>query len=168
MKTVITDAFAVNPGDLSWDWLKKYGEYTAYDKLTLKIKHNRIRQQLKQITYANIVDIKRIMWYNILYTTTEAQRKITSRTTPLPHKQNGKQHSNSERSPRKREKTQLLQKDLGKDKGKNPQQTGRSYHLGQMEKKEPQSRRFRQILLVHRPSCSYNRYLVYDTLPLYR
>lgn len=22
MKTVITDAFAVNPGDLSWDWLK--------------------------------------------------------------------------------------------------------------------------------------------------
>lgn len=34
MKTVITDAFAVNPGDLSWDWLKKYGEYTAYDKLS--------------------------------------------------------------------------------------------------------------------------------------
>ena len=26
MKTVITDAFAVNPGDLSWDWLKKYGD----------------------------------------------------------------------------------------------------------------------------------------------
>ncbi|MGN1410062.1 MAG: D-2-hydroxyacid dehydrogenase [Eubacteriales bacterium] len=34
MKTVITDAFAVNPGDLSWDWLRKYGEYTAYDKLS--------------------------------------------------------------------------------------------------------------------------------------
>ncbi len=34
MKTVITDAFAVNPGDLSWDWLSKFGEYKAYDKLT--------------------------------------------------------------------------------------------------------------------------------------
>lgn len=34
MKTVITDAFAVNPGDLSWDWLKKFGEYKAYDKLS--------------------------------------------------------------------------------------------------------------------------------------
>ena len=34
MKTVITDAFAVNPGDLSWEWLGKYGEYKAYDKLT--------------------------------------------------------------------------------------------------------------------------------------
>ena len=34
MKTVITDGFAVNPGDLSWDWLKKYGEYTVYDKLS--------------------------------------------------------------------------------------------------------------------------------------
>ncbi len=34
MKTIITDAFAVNPGDLSWDWLTKYGKYTAYDKLS--------------------------------------------------------------------------------------------------------------------------------------
>ncbi len=34
MKTVITDSFAVNPGDLSWEWLKKYGEYKAYDKLS--------------------------------------------------------------------------------------------------------------------------------------
>lgn len=31
MKTVITDGFAVNPGDLSWDWLKKYGEYEVCD-----------------------------------------------------------------------------------------------------------------------------------------
>ena len=34
MKIVITDGFAVNPGDLSWDWLAKYGEYTVYDKLS--------------------------------------------------------------------------------------------------------------------------------------
>lgn len=32
MKTVVLDGFAVNPGDLSWDFLAKYGEYTVYDK----------------------------------------------------------------------------------------------------------------------------------------
>jgi len=34
MKIVVTDGFAVNPGDMSWDWLSKYGEYTVYDKLS--------------------------------------------------------------------------------------------------------------------------------------
>ncbi len=34
MKIVITDGFAVNPGDLSWDWLKKYGDVTVYDKIS--------------------------------------------------------------------------------------------------------------------------------------
>jgi len=32
MRIVILDAFAVNPGDLSWDFLKKYGELTIYDR----------------------------------------------------------------------------------------------------------------------------------------
>lgn len=32
MKIVILDAFGVNPGDLSWDFLKKYGELTVYDR----------------------------------------------------------------------------------------------------------------------------------------
>ncbi len=32
MKIVVLDGFAVNPGDLSWDFLAKYGEYTVYDK----------------------------------------------------------------------------------------------------------------------------------------
>lgn len=32
MKIVILDGFAVNPGDLSWDFLKKYGEVTVLDK----------------------------------------------------------------------------------------------------------------------------------------
>ena len=32
MKTVVLDGFAVNPGDLSWDFLSKYGEYKVYDK----------------------------------------------------------------------------------------------------------------------------------------
>lgn len=32
MKIVLLDGFAVNPGDLSWDFLKKYGEVVIYDK----------------------------------------------------------------------------------------------------------------------------------------
>ncbi len=34
MKIVVTDGFAVNPGDLSWDYLAKFGEYTVYDKIS--------------------------------------------------------------------------------------------------------------------------------------
>ena len=32
MNIVILDAFAANPGDLSWDFLKKYGDLTVYDR----------------------------------------------------------------------------------------------------------------------------------------
>lgn len=32
MKTVILDGFAINPGDLNWDFLSKYGEYDVYDQ----------------------------------------------------------------------------------------------------------------------------------------
>lgn len=32
MKIVILDSYAENPGDLSWDWLLEYGEYTVYDR----------------------------------------------------------------------------------------------------------------------------------------
>ncbi len=32
MKIVVLDGFAVNPGDVSWDFLKKYGEVAVYDK----------------------------------------------------------------------------------------------------------------------------------------
>lgn len=32
MRTVILDAFAANPGDLSWDWLENIGEYKAHDR----------------------------------------------------------------------------------------------------------------------------------------
>jgi len=34
MKIVVTDGFAVNPGDLSWDYLGKFGEYKVYDKIS--------------------------------------------------------------------------------------------------------------------------------------
>lgn len=32
MKTVILDGFAINPGDLSWDFLSRFGEYAVYDR----------------------------------------------------------------------------------------------------------------------------------------
>lgn len=32
MKITILDGYAENPGDLSWDWLSEYGEYTVYDR----------------------------------------------------------------------------------------------------------------------------------------
>ena len=32
MKIVVLDGFAVNPGDLSWDFLGRFGEFTVYDK----------------------------------------------------------------------------------------------------------------------------------------
>lgn len=32
MKIVNLDGYTTNPGDLSWDWLNKYGDYTVYDR----------------------------------------------------------------------------------------------------------------------------------------
>lgn len=32
MKIVNLDGYTTNPGDLSWDWLGKYGEYKVYDR----------------------------------------------------------------------------------------------------------------------------------------
>ena len=32
MKIVILDGHAVNPGDLNWDFLHKYGEVTVYER----------------------------------------------------------------------------------------------------------------------------------------
>ncbi len=32
MKISILDGYAENPGDLSWDWLSEYGEFTVYDR----------------------------------------------------------------------------------------------------------------------------------------
>lgn len=32
MKITILDGYAENPGDLSWEWLSEYGEYTVYDR----------------------------------------------------------------------------------------------------------------------------------------
>jgi len=32
MKLVILDAYTTNPGDLAWDFLREFGEYTVYDR----------------------------------------------------------------------------------------------------------------------------------------
>ena len=32
MKIVVLDGYTLNPGDLSWDRLKKHGELTVYDR----------------------------------------------------------------------------------------------------------------------------------------
>ena len=32
MKIVVLDGYALNPGDLSWDFLKQFGDYTVYDR----------------------------------------------------------------------------------------------------------------------------------------
>ena len=32
MKIVVLDGYALNPGDLSWDFLKSFGEFTVYDR----------------------------------------------------------------------------------------------------------------------------------------
>ena len=32
MKIVVLDGYALNPGDLSWDWLRAYGDVTVYDR----------------------------------------------------------------------------------------------------------------------------------------
>ena len=32
MKIIVLDGYALNPGDLSWEWLKKLGECEIYDR----------------------------------------------------------------------------------------------------------------------------------------
>lgn len=43
MKIVVTDANAVNPGDLSWDFLKAYGEVTVYPRTPEELAVERLR-----------------------------------------------------------------------------------------------------------------------------
>ena len=42
MKIVVLDGFAVNPGDLSWDVLNKFGEVTVYDRTPYNLVVERI------------------------------------------------------------------------------------------------------------------------------
>ncbi len=42
MKITILDGFAENPGDLSWEWLSEYGEYTVYDRTPAELIAKRV------------------------------------------------------------------------------------------------------------------------------
>ena len=42
MKIVVLDAFAMNPGDLNWDALKKLGQTEIYDRSSLEETEKRI------------------------------------------------------------------------------------------------------------------------------
>ncbi len=42
MKITVLDGFAENPGDLSWEWLAEYGEYTVYDRTPAELIAERV------------------------------------------------------------------------------------------------------------------------------
>lgn len=84
MKIVVLDGYTENPGDLSWEWLKKYGEVEIYDRtpeelvyerskdaeviITNKVPFNRERvERLPKLKYIgitaagyNIIDIEAV------------------------------------------------------------------------------------------------------------
>lgn len=43
MKITVLDGFAENPGDLSWEWLAEYGEYTVYDRTPAELIAERVK-----------------------------------------------------------------------------------------------------------------------------
>ena len=42
MKIVVLDGYALNPGDLSWDWLKAFGDVAVYDRTPADLIQQRI------------------------------------------------------------------------------------------------------------------------------
>ena len=53
MKIVVLEGYSVNPGDLNWDWLSKYGDVTVYDRMVDQ------DQTIKRIGDAEIVLINK-------------------------------------------------------------------------------------------------------------
>ncbi len=43
MKITVLDGFAENPGDLSWEWLGEYGDYTVYDRTPAGLIEERVQ-----------------------------------------------------------------------------------------------------------------------------
>lgn len=94
MKIVVLDGYTENPGDLSWEWLKKYGEVEIYDRtpeelvyerskdveviITNKVPFNREKvERLPKLKYIgitaagyNIIDIEAVKEKNIIVTNT--------------------------------------------------------------------------------------------------
>lgn len=42
MKITVLDGYAENPGDLSWEWLAEYGDYTVYDRTPAELIAERV------------------------------------------------------------------------------------------------------------------------------
>lgn len=55
MKIVILDGYTENPGDLSWEWLNKYGEVKVYDRTPADLTLERIGDA--DIVYTNKVEL---------------------------------------------------------------------------------------------------------------
>ncbi len=58
MKIVILDGYTANPGDLSWDGLKKFGELTVYDRTAPKELLGRAKDAEVLLTNKVIIDAK--------------------------------------------------------------------------------------------------------------
>lgn len=43
MRICVLDGYTTNPGDLSWDWLGNYGEYTVYDRTPAELTEERAK-----------------------------------------------------------------------------------------------------------------------------
>ena len=64
MKIVVLDGYTENPGDLSWDEMKKYGELTVYDRTPAEEVVNRIGNA--EVVFTNKTPItKDTMGYNV-------------------------------------------------------------------------------------------------------
>ena len=50
MKIVVLDGYTENPGDLSWEWLKKYGEVAIYERTPENLVEERIKDAEVVIT----------------------------------------------------------------------------------------------------------------------
>jgi glycerate dehydrogenase len=64
MKIVVLDGFTLNPGDLTWDELKKYGELTVYDRTTYNPNEEEIiieRAQDAEIIFTNKTPISSVV-----------------------------------------------------------------------------------------------------------
>lgn len=57
MKITILDGYAENPGDLSWDWLGKYGEVTVYDRTPADLIYDRAKDC--EIIFTNKTPLRR-------------------------------------------------------------------------------------------------------------
>lgn len=56
MKIVVLDAYALNPGDLSWEFLEKFGETTVYDRTPAEETLNRIGNAEIVLTNKTVLD----------------------------------------------------------------------------------------------------------------